>query len=551
MNCTQCGYQNPEGSRFCRQCGSPLQQQSDTAQQTAESSAPPPQPQPQAPYQPQGAFVPPQPYGQPPQPNMQQPYGMPPYSGAPKKKNTGLIIGLIAGGVVLVAAAVVLILLFMGGTPITGQWYCEEIGRAIVFNDDNTAVGYSLTGTFDTDYTYDKSKATGAFNFDGEDFTFKVDKDTLVLKGENKKATFEKLKDGSDVEALVLSALEGTWHSEELGEVIELKKGSATLYSSGSKGTYIFDLENGEGSITLDQDSIPFTADYGALSITSMGTFQKADRSFDIEAFMSEYAMPLVGIWYDTSGTYGTIEFYKDSTAQVIMFSEPLTATYTYDTATDTGTFYTDNTGLTSALTFADGVITIDGITYTKDYVEQLSAQDTLAAIIGTWYETTGALGTVMFYEDGSIGVDMYSEYYTGTYTYNALDSTGQIIIYVDGTDTTSNFSFDGTLLYIENYTYTRDYVQPVTGIEGIWYDMAGTSGTISFFADGSVLMDTYGVQLTGTYTFDVLTDTGSMTVSYLDESMSCNLSLYQGILDVEGVQYSLDYVEQIEVTGP
>lgn len=560
MNCTQCGYQNPEDSRFCRQCGAPLQSQGETAPQPAPAQPDPSETQTQQPpqYQPpqQEAYAPPPqpPYNQPQQPYAQQPYAQqPPYQGAPKKKKTGLIIGLIAGGVVLIAAAVVLILIFTGGTPVTGQWYCEEYGRALAFNDDNTVKGYGLSGTFEVDYTYDKGKALGSIDANGDEYTFSVNKETLVLADENDESTFVKLEDGSDVEEYVLQSMEGLWSSEEIGEILDFRNGKVSVYSGYGdfEGTYNYDIDNGEGVFSVNNQDFTFYADYDLMTITDTGSYKSADSSIDIKAFVSQYAMPIVGMWYDKSGTYGTIEFYKDGTAEVMMFGQPLTATYTFDAAAGTGTFFTDVSGETSNMTLTDGIIVIDDIQYSQDVVEQMGVEDLQNAIDGIWYESSGLLGTVMFYEDGSVGMDMYSQYYTGTYTFNLIDGTGQIFINVDGADTTLNISVDGDILYIEGSAYTRDYVAPVTGVLGMWYDTSGMSGTINFYDDGSVLMETYGVQLVGTYAFDVMTDSGSMTVSYLDESMCCDITLHQGILDVEGITYTQDYVEQTQVTGP
>lgn len=552
MNCTQCGYQNPEDSRFCRQCGAPLQSQGETAPQPAPAQPDPSETQTQQPpqYQPpqQEAYAPPPqpPYNQPPQPYAQQPYTQqPPYQGAPKKKKTGLIIGLIAGGVVLVAAAVVLILMFTGGTPVTGQWYCEEYGRALAFNDDNTVKGYGLSGTFEVDYTYDKGKALGSIDANGDEYTFTVDKETLVLADENDESTFVKLEDGSDVEEYVLQSMEGLWSSEEIGEILDFRNGKVSVYSGYGdfEGTYDYDIDDGEGVFSVNNQDFTFYADFDLMTVTDTGSYKRADSSIDIKAFVSQYAMPIVGMWYDKSGTYGTIEFYKDGTAEVMMFGQPLTATYTFDAAAGTGTFFTDVSGETSAMTLTDGIIVIDDIQYSQDVVEQMGPEDLQNAIDGIWYESSGLLGTVMFYEDGSVGMDMYSQYYTGTYTFNLIDGTGQIFINVDGADTTLNISVDGDALYIEGSAYTRDYVAPATGISGTWYDTSGTASTINFYDDGSVLIETYDVQIVGTYAFDVMTDSGTMTVSYLDEPMTLDIYLHQGILEVDGIQYTQDYV--------
>ena len=566
MNCTQCGYQNPEGSRFCRQCGTPLQAPVETAPQPATSSAPPQplqpeqpplseqplqsEPQPQYQQSPQEAYAPPQPpYApQPPLGQAQQPYPytQPPYQAAPKKKNTGLIIGLVAGGVVLIAAAVVLVLLFMGGTPVTGQWYYEEVNRVLIFSDDNTVIGYSLAGSFEGDYTYDKGKAAGTLDANGDEYSFTVSKDALVLESADgdDEATFVKLQDDSDAEELVLKAMEGLWSSKEIGEVLEFKDGKVSVYSGYGDfdGAYDYDLEKGEGVFTVNNKDFAFNADYDLITVKDTGSYTRADSDIDIKAFVSEFAMPIMGMWYDTSGTYGTIEFYKDGTAEVVMFGQPLTATYTFDAAAGTGTFFTDISGETSTMKLSGGVIEIDGIKYTQEVVQQMGPEDIQATMAGTWYETSGVLGSVTFYDDGSVGMDMYSQYYTGTYTYDPISGEGEL--YLDTIGAGTSFYVQDYTLFIEDSAYTRDYVAPTTGIAGMWYETTGEASSINFYDDGSVLMNAYDMQMIGTYVFDVTTDSGTMTLSFADEPLTVDIYLHQGILDVDGVQYTQNYVE-------
>ena len=571
MNCTQCGYQNPEGSRFCRQCGTPLQVPVETAPQPAMPSAPsqppPPEqplqsePQPQYQQPPQEAYAPPQtpyapqpPYAQQPPlgqaqqpyPYTQPPYTQPPYQAAPKKKNTGLIIGLVAGGVVLIAAAVVLVLLFMGGTPVTGQWYYEEVNRVLIFSDDNTVIGFSLAGSFEGDYTYDKGKAAGTLDANGDEYSFTVSKDALVLESADgdDEATFVKLKDDSDAEELVLKAMEGLWSSKEIGEVLEFKDGKVSVYSGYGDfdGAYDYDLEKGEGVFTVNNKDFTFIADYDLITVQDMGSYTRADSDIDINAFVSEFALPIAGMWYDTSGTYGTIEFYKDGTAEVIMFGQPLTATFTFDAAAGTGTFFSDISGETSTMTLSDGVIEIDGIQYTQEVVQQIGTEDFEATVTGTWYETSGVAGSVTFYDDGSVGMDMYYQYYTGTYTYDPISGEGEL--YLDTIDAGTSFYVQDGTLFIEDSAYTRDYSAPATGIVGMWYETTGEASSINFYDDGSVLMNAYDMQMIGTYVFDVTTDSGTMTLSFADEPMTVDIYLHQGILDVDGIQYTQNYVE-------
>ncbi len=533
MNCTQCGSPLSEGSLFCQACGSPVNQQPPVQ----PAQAPPPE----APAQPQPI------YQQPPT----QPYGTPPYNPIPQyKKRTKLVVSLLAVGVVFIAAAVCLYLFVLSGTPVVGQWYCEERGQVLVFNEDNTAMGYALTGTVDGEYTYDKGKGDGAISANGSDLAFKVNKDELILvnKETDDESTFVKTNPKDKAEDLVLSALQGVWHCEEIGEVLEFRKGKINVYSGYGdfNGTYDYDIEKGQGSFSVNGKDFEFFADYNALSVTNTGNYVKADKKFDIKAFVAEHAMPIAGMWYDASGTYGTIEFYTDGTAQIAMLDMTVAATYTFDAATGTGTLTSETVGQSSDMALKDGRIEIDGITYTRDVVEQANAS-AASTVAGTWYETTGTLGSITFYEDGSLAVDSNGMFIYGTYTFNAADGSGQIELEEEGLTNTYTFSCDGISLQIEGSSYTRDYVEPVsvTTITGIWYDITGESGTVTLYDDGTCLFDCYGTVLTGTYTFDDVAGTGSLTIDDPSDPLSANLKLDQGYLYLDTIQYTRDYVAQ------
>jgi len=108
MQCQQCGTVLPDGSAFCSMCGTRLTPPSQTAplptapvQQavptqafpvTSQPAGPAPEPQPQVPVMPQ------------------VPAPTPP---APRRKRTGLIVGIVVGALLLLAAAGVLAVLFL------------------------------------------------------------------------------------------------------------------------------------------------------------------------------------------------------------------------------------------------------------------------------------------------------------------------------------------------------------------------------------------------------------------------------------------------------
>ena len=84
MYCRECGKQIPDDSRFCPECGKPVSVRPKAEPAPAPNPAPAPAPAPT------------------------------PAPTPKKKKKTGLVIGLIAGGVVLLAAIAVAVLFFLG-----------------------------------------------------------------------------------------------------------------------------------------------------------------------------------------------------------------------------------------------------------------------------------------------------------------------------------------------------------------------------------------------------------------------------------------------------
>ena len=156
MICPKCGGENPEGSKFCANCGTPIEvpvqeepkvlspneaaytrygEEPKPVTQAAPDQAPQPQ-QYQQPQQPQ------QPYGAQPQQQYQQPYGQQQYyQNAPqqqKKKNKGCLIAVI----------IVLALFVIGGILLVVVG--SLVGREIKNNGGIDSIIESVIG----EYTY-------------------------------------------------------------------------------------------------------------------------------------------------------------------------------------------------------------------------------------------------------------------------------------------------------------------------------------------------------------------------------------------------------------
>ena len=199
MFCTKCGQPTTPETAFCSHCGNPLtgvaEPQATPEPPAQEWRAQPPYTAPQSmPYQ-QNYYVP--------QPPAQV------YAALPeKKKKTGLIIGLVLGGVAVLAIIAVLLFVWPGflnaGTPVVGTWYSENRGEAIRFGSGSSFDAYTTYGEFEGDYQYEPALGEGRIDMsDGHKFDFVVEKDRLYVYD---MGTFDKAEDGFDIEVFIEDA---------------------------------------------------------------------------------------------------------------------------------------------------------------------------------------------------------------------------------------------------------------------------------------------------------------------------------------------------------
>jgi hypothetical protein len=123
MFCNECGTQNPDTNRFCKNCGKPLPQRQPAAQ-----PAVPPAPAPVAPAAPAGAFM------------QQAPVPAP--AAVPKRKRNwlgflSLVSGLLSWGILTVILAILAVLLGI----VSLVWFRKATGRIGITSIIGTILG--------------------------------------------------------------------------------------------------------------------------------------------------------------------------------------------------------------------------------------------------------------------------------------------------------------------------------------------------------------------------------------------------------------------------
>ncbi len=91
------------------------------------------------------------------------------------------------------------------------------------------------------------------------------------------------------------------------------------------------------------------------------------------------------GLWYDKAGLTGTMEFKSGGVVTMTMMGMPFDGKYTFDAAKSTGTITLSlgDQEQTTDFTLKDGLIDVDGQTYTREKVEQKDLSDALSGLEG------------------------------------------------------------------------------------------------------------------------------------------------------------------------
>lgn len=325
MFCSQCGHGNVDGAAFCSACGSPLTVHTDTSQ---PSGVPPQQihvasAAPKAPYE--GYYAPcPTP--------------------AAKKKKTGLILGLSLGGAALLALAAVLLFLWPGWLKpqtVLGMWVSEARGEVLEFRESGSIRVYTASNEFKGRYAF--STGTGTIEVEDNEYRFAVSDGGLYVEN---MGNYTKVGEDFDFDGF-MDSVAVTVAVPEIDQALE--------------------------TLPVEPDDIP------AVESPEISAEMPAEEDAVSDVIIEDAdAVPatLTGIWYETTGYGGTIEFFDDGTYLVVVAGVEYSGTYTYDPAFAMGTVVDPVINEEVGIQFEDGLLRIESIYYTRDYVEQYDWND-------------------------------------------------------------------------------------------------------------------------------------------------------------------------------
>ncbi len=266
----------------------------------------------------------------------------------------------------------------------------------------------------------------------------------------------------------------------------------------------------------------------------------------------------IVGEWYN-SDRDETLEFYDDGTIEITSPYADYEGEYEYNKSK------------------GEGVITIEGEDYDfevdKDeidvddvgvYVKDADADEKSNEIVGQWYNEE-LDETMEFKNNGNIEIETPYEDYEGEYEYN--QSKGEGVITIDGDD--YDFVFDGNEIDVEDIgvyqkqsggdnsldfnngsdaAFGGNSSGVQSGLLGVWYSANGEEGVLEFYANGTYDAEIMGITLSGTYTFDPSLGEGEIVAEMMGETNVSDFYLENGMLDIDGSEYTREYVEQLNM---
>ncbi|MGI5848537.1 MAG: zinc-ribbon domain-containing protein [Christensenellales bacterium] len=206
---------------------------------------------------------------------------------------------------------------------------------------------------------------------------------------------------------------------------------------------------------------------------------------------------PIVGQWYSDERTE-VVEFNDDGTMIVYTVSGDNQGEYKFDNSK------------------GEGIISIAGAEYDfETYKDELLIQ----------------------------GVGAYIKAKDGFDVNNFIDDAISAFNGFAGDDFIDDDLSDGGAAPADRPSLAPDQI----GILGTWYETTGFGGTMDFYSDGTFSMKAMGITISGSYTFNPAMERGELNIEFAGETTTSTIYLKNGILDIDGMQYTKEYVEQID----
>lgn len=499
MFCQKCGKQNREGASYCTECGRELMRSAAAHKE---------------------------------------------------KKHRGIYLAA-ALSLPVIAAAVISCFVLFSGTPVEGQWYSAEAYSVLEFKGGQAQM-ISLNGTERRGYEYNRQNGEGTLKAGSGICAFGVKEDVLTLKTNKGDINYLRAKEEVNIQRLVKGGLLGLWSNEKRAQVLQLKEdGGFTLYSieGEQESAYDFDIESGEGSLSLGGGRSVFKADKAEIDIIGSGVFTKQESGFDIKAFIAEYGKPLDGVWYDSSGVMGRFWFQDEGRLSVASYGKEYRGTYTFSNAEGKGTLSFG--GITMDIGYYEGKLKIRGQAFSKVYVTQKGAKDVFEQVAGKWYDKQGngtieisAGGTAVFKRDGKTQ--------SAVCTFNPLSGMGRLELSGGNGIKALNLLLSNGMLAAGEWLYTREVVeQKNSGILGTWYDTDKRVGALTLEDGGAAELDYSGSKYIGTYSFDEALGKGTITTVFSGKTWTFDMELRGDQLIIKtGIMFYNEVVFAREAPG-
>lgn len=344
MYCSNCGEQNIPGAKFCRKCGSPLEQTESGKDESYKATPNPTE-------------------------NSDN-YG--------KRKNGLLIAFGIVGA--LIAATAIVLLLIGSNECIEGSWYNTALGQVLVFREDSEIIIRTPYGSYVGTYKYDDENSNGIIVSEGVAFMFDYDEGSItVFNQSGEENVFLKAGDDMNMEYILSMKNESPEPNVEISDEASSEPSpseTSELQETPASTTETESTAVPSPTFTAEITPTPTITATPSATPTMIPTF-----SFNV-SFMpiitdlviidpDIFYYDVLGKWYSV-GSNSEYEFFNDNTYSYDLdgFGISYTyGTYTYDNASDTGTMQPDFWAITVpfSVDVDNEILVISGHEYSRD----------------------------------------------------------------------------------------------------------------------------------------------------------------------------------------